>query len=53
MTTVLAEPFHCQFCNSVFPTYRELLDHQDSRHDHNPYPETAESGETYDVEMSR
>jgi len=53
LTTVLAEPFRCQYCDTTFPSYRDLLDHQDSRHDQGPYPDTGESGETYDVEASR
>ena len=52
MTTVLAELFRCHYCNAAFPSYRDLLDHQDSRHDQGPYPDTGESGESYDVEMS-
>jgi hypothetical protein len=45
------EPFHCDACNAVFPSYIELLDHHELEHEQNPYPDTGESGETYDAEM--
>jgi hypothetical protein len=51
VTAVIAEPFRCGICPAVLSSYRLLLDHQEREHsDRSRYPETGESGDTYDAE---
>ncbi len=45
-----SEPFKCGICRTSFPTFRELLEHAEDPASH--HPDTAESGESYDVEMT-
>jgi hypothetical protein len=56
-----AEPFKCALCGDSFPTFSLLVEHLDVPHRGlmvlpirtllGQYPDTGESGETYDVEM--
>jgi len=54
VTTVIVEPFRCGLCPTVLSSYSQLLDHQDREHSNNPrYPDTAESGDSYDAEYGQ
>ena len=50
-STLIAEPFRCPHCDRVFTSYIDLLEHHDEEHDANPYPDTGESGDSYDAEQ--